>query len=61
MRTTYAISKDDNGRWALTVSHSNGGSVFTTPTLLGRYSTRKAALVSAQLLAGRTAHIEVFS
>lgn len=59
MRTTYAISKDDRGRWALTVSHSDGVH-FGKPTLLGRYSSRKAALTSACLLAGRTATVEVF-
>ena len=59
MRTTYAVTKSDRGDWVVTVSHSNGGT-FTTPTTLGRYTSRKAAVTTARLLAGRSANVVVF-
>lgn len=59
MRTTYSITKDDRGTWALSVSHTDGKN-FPAPTLLGRHKTRKAAETTARLLAGRSADVVVF-
>lgn len=50
MSHTYAVQKTPKG-WCLTVE-AEPGKWFVKPTQLGVYRTKRAAVVTAQLLAG---------
>jgi hypothetical protein len=57
MTRTYAIEKDRKG-WVLCLVEDSAG-WLGKPSVMGRYKSRKAALVVASLLAGRTARIVI--
>ena len=58
MTRTYAVQKCARG-WSLSVTDDTPG-WLGSPTRLGIYATRNAALTTARLLAGRTSRVVLF-